>query len=205
MADIKIASMVEATSITDTDLIVVEDSADTKKITKANFKETMGINDKALNSDLTTHIANNAIDAHATTQFAQVAHTSSTTLPNMTWTTLPFNTEYSDTNSIHDSVTNNSRLTCQKAGVYLIVGAVTVAGITSGFASLRILFNGITPMVSSSLNGVTGGATDIQYINLVILSIGDYIELQAYQNRGSATSTVAALPGTPKFSMIKIG
>ena len=37
MADIKIASMVEATSITDTDLIVVEDSADTKKITKANF------------------------------------------------------------------------------------------------------------------------------------------------------------------------
>ena len=47
MADIKIASMVEATSITDTDLIVVEDSADTKKITKANFKETMGINDKA--------------------------------------------------------------------------------------------------------------------------------------------------------------
>ena len=47
MADIKIASMVEATSITDTDLIVVEDSADTKKITKANFKETTGINAKA--------------------------------------------------------------------------------------------------------------------------------------------------------------
>ena len=56
MADIKIFNMVEATSITDTDLIVVEDSADTKKITKANFKETMGINAKALNSDLTTHV-----------------------------------------------------------------------------------------------------------------------------------------------------
>ena len=47
MADIKIFNMVEATTITDTDLIVVEDSADTKKITKANFKETLGINDKA--------------------------------------------------------------------------------------------------------------------------------------------------------------
>ena len=47
MADIKIFNMVEATSIIDTDLIVVEDSADTKKITKANFKETMGINAKA--------------------------------------------------------------------------------------------------------------------------------------------------------------
>ena len=61
MADIKIFNMVEATTITDTDLIVVEDSADTKKITKANFKETMGINNvytKAEVDGLTTSGSN---------------------------------------------------------------------------------------------------------------------------------------------------
>ena len=56
MADIKIFNMVEATSIIDTDLIVVEDSADTKKITKANFKETMGINNVYTKAEVDTNI-----------------------------------------------------------------------------------------------------------------------------------------------------
>lgn len=41
MADVKIAQLLEATTVSDTDLFVVEDSADTKKITKPNLQNTL--------------------------------------------------------------------------------------------------------------------------------------------------------------------
>ena len=47
MADVKIQDLLSATTVADTDLFVVEDNADTKKITKANLVETLGINGKA--------------------------------------------------------------------------------------------------------------------------------------------------------------
>lgn len=42
MADVKIAQLLEATTVSDTDLFVVEDNADTKKITKANLVSFLG-------------------------------------------------------------------------------------------------------------------------------------------------------------------
>ena len=47
MADVKIADLLSATTVNDNDLFIVEDNADTKKITKANLVETLGINSKA--------------------------------------------------------------------------------------------------------------------------------------------------------------
>ena len=47
MADVKIQDLLSATTVADTDLFIVEDNADTKKITKANLVETLGINGKA--------------------------------------------------------------------------------------------------------------------------------------------------------------
>ncbi len=47
MADIKIANLTATTSLTDSDLFVAEDNADTKKITKENLRNTLGINEKA--------------------------------------------------------------------------------------------------------------------------------------------------------------
>ena len=47
MADVKIQDLLSTTTVADTDLFIVEDNADTKKITKANLVETLGINGKA--------------------------------------------------------------------------------------------------------------------------------------------------------------
>ena len=43
MADIKIQDLLSATTVADTDLFIVEDNADTKKITKANLANAFGI------------------------------------------------------------------------------------------------------------------------------------------------------------------
>ena len=47
MADVKIADLLTATTVADNDLFIVEDNADTKKITKNNLKEALGVNSKA--------------------------------------------------------------------------------------------------------------------------------------------------------------
>ena len=43
MADKKIADLNEATTASDTDIFIVEDNANTKKMTKANLKATLGV------------------------------------------------------------------------------------------------------------------------------------------------------------------
>lgn len=47
MADVRIQDLLATTTVADTDLFIVEDNADTKKITKSNLVETLGINGKA--------------------------------------------------------------------------------------------------------------------------------------------------------------
>ena len=47
MADVKIQDLLATTTVADNDLFIVEDNADTKKITKSNLVSTLGINGKA--------------------------------------------------------------------------------------------------------------------------------------------------------------
>lgn len=47
MADVRIQDLITATVAGDNDLFIVEDNADTKKITKTNLVETLGINARA--------------------------------------------------------------------------------------------------------------------------------------------------------------
>lgn len=49
-------------------------------------------------------------------------------IPHNTTTVLAFSTEETDTNNFHDTATNNSRITPNKAGHYRITGTVMMAG-----------------------------------------------------------------------------
>jgi hypothetical protein len=49
-------------------------------------------------------------------------------IPHNTATAIAFTTEDIDTNGFHDTVTNNSRITPNKAGYYRLTGVVMMAG-----------------------------------------------------------------------------
>lgn len=51
--------------------------------------------------------------------------TAATTFAQNTLLAIPFNQERYDTASMHDNVTNNSRITAPSAGYYLVTGTVT--------------------------------------------------------------------------------
>lgn len=126
----------------------------------------------------------------------QMRHNTTQSIPDNVFTTLAFDTEdTSDTFGAHDLVTNNSRFTAPAAGVYLISGGPSFAPSAAGVRGVRLLRNGTEipgtqTMISPSSAGI--GTSPPAKPTEVNLSVGDYVQMDAYQNSGGALLTAAA-------------
>jgi hypothetical protein len=137
--------------------------------------------------------------------WARAYHSTTQSIPNNTTTALSFNTDRYDTDTIHDPVTNNSRLTCKTAGVYSIVANVGFASNATGARNVNILLNGtavIASILSPAINGlVTRLIVSTQYP----LAVNDYVEVFAFQNSGGSLNTEQTANYTPEFMMVRLG
>jgi hypothetical protein len=104
--------------------------------------------------------------------------------------TLAFNQEEYDTNTIHDTVTNNSRLTVPSGITRVrLVGRINwITNAGSGVRRLSISKNGAAGVVGLPVSSMLGNATDT-IDSLVVSAIvdvvnPDYFELIAYQTSG---------------------
>lgn len=134
--------------------------------------------------------------------FAEVYHNTTQSVSSGSTTTLSFNSENFDTDTMHDNVTNNSRLTVNTAGVYLITAYAFVAsgGVGTYFSVLRV--NGATGIASNSFyHRVAATAVYITVSGLWKFAASDYVELRFFQNSGSSVTVEA----NPTFSMQWIG
>ena len=124
---------------------------------------------------------------------------------------IAFNQERFDTDAIHDNSTNNTRLTCKTAGVYVISGTIQWEYNTS--ATHRRL--GIIKYDSDGSNGVyidfvskdespaTGHKMTITTIYK--LAVNEFVTLVARQNSGGALTTTVNANHSPEFAMARIG
>lgn len=113
-----------------------------------------------------------------------------------TWTSIQFPAETVDNYSGHDNATNNSRYTCQRAGLYLVAGLVAVAepGTNAGYRAARLqqtfaaggsqTYAGWTTLPQTS--GTTGSS--IYAVGLVRMAAGDFVETQIQHTQGAALS-----------------
>lgn len=113
-------------------------------------------------------------------------------LASATLTPLALGAEVLDTHNGHDNVTNNTRYTCQLAGLYHVTGQVAFAINATGARALLIYKNAaeMTPGIRCALAPPTGN--DIPTLvasGLVQLGVGDYLELRGYQNSGTTLTT----------------
>jgi len=123
-----------------------------------------------------------------------------------TWTSQALNSEDFDqagnaADTQHDTVTNNSRLTCKYAGIYAICGAGQMQVSAGGTQrSIRVFLNNTTAI---------GPGTDVkpdatsQALAVSLhykLAVNDFVELQVFQNSGGNLTF-----STSFFSMVRVG
>jgi len=141
------------------------------------------------------------------TEGARVYHDAQQVMAYNDYTTLLFNQERYDTNNIHDKVTNNSRLTCKTAGVYIIWGGFDLEEDVNGWRSINIYLNGTTHL---ALHSQTPAGWQDRHVHLTIttiykLEVGDYVELRCYQTAENVLISWPNLNRSPEFAMQRIG
>lgn len=141
------------------------------------------------------------------TEGARVYKAADQTISDDTVTAIQFDNERYDTDGIHDNATNNTRLTCQTAGKYLIGGCIRWETGTATQAQLQIRLNGTTTIAMFSQQiELTGGPTEKWFISTVYdLAQTDYVELVVYQDSTGTKNIVATANYSPEFWMQRIG
>jgi hypothetical protein len=97
-----------------------------------------------------------------------------------------FQVEEFDDDTMHDNVTNNSRITINTAGTYLVGATVTVLADSKAMIA-RIRLNGST-YITGGGNPSTNGPSMASCSVVRAFSVNDYIEVIATAGSGSTSS-----------------
>lgn len=136
---------------------------------------------------------------------ARVCHNAAQSIANASYVTLAFNTERFDTDTIHDTVTNNERLTCKTAGKYLIVVNVLFDANVTGTRELILILNGATNIGRQTAPASATQQTGVTVATVYDLAVNDYVTVMVYQSSGGALNILAIDSYSPEFMMVKVG
>lgn len=117
---------------------------------------------------------------------------------------IPLNQEVYDTHAFHDNTTNPTRLTCQKAGTYVITGQVSFAANATGSRDTLLRVNGSNYVGQLRLSTMASGSTSVPVTAIVTLSVGDYVELCGRQYSGGSLNLYYANSISNYLTMVRI-
>ena len=139
----------------------------------------------------------------ATTNSVRATNATDDSVVDNTPTAIEFDTDTHDTNTMHDTGSNTTRLTAIVAGTYVICGSVTFAGGATGtYRTAAIKLNGLTYLAKAG-RIVTTGVESLSVTAIAQLAANDYVELEAFQNSG--TSLAINFTSEPIFlSMVRV-
>jgi len=138
-------------------------------------------------------------------QGARVTHSVDQAIADNAWDTPHFDTEIYDSDNIHDNVTNNSRLTCQTDGVYIIAFHGYLWPFAAGHNYVNIILNQTD--VICALFAVRDNDDFQPYMlsTLYRLTVGDFVEIRIHQQSGAAKDLLVVAHYNPIFMMQRIG
>lgn len=141
-------------------------------------------------------------------QACRVTRAGVQSIPNSVQTAVAFDEERSDTDGMHSTVTNNSRITINTAGFYIVGFNGTMASTslyTRVFAALRI--NGTTEIARGPNVDTTAAAQEPHFAVTTMreFSVGDYIEVLVFQTSTAARDLNAVDERSPEFWAARIG
>lgn len=149
-----------------------------------------------LNSNL-----RNAVNFLIATPLAILRQTTLQAITSSTWTSILLDTEDIDRDGMHSTVTNTSRATAVTAGYYLPGGKVSFASNSTARRWTRWAINGTeVPAARINEQAANGDATEVPAASRwVYLNVGDYLELQGFQDSGGSLNTVVTNTGDQPF------
>jgi hypothetical protein len=138
-----------------------------------------------------------------------VRDTAQQTIANTTQTKITFNTDVVDTNGFHDTSTNTERFTVPTgyAGKYRITYNTRFGDTnTTGERLWEVYVNG-SNITGAGLKASSGATTNGYGIPIAVdlvrdLSVGDYVELQVYQDSGTTQSFIRTYNGAFSFQFL---
>jgi len=150
-----------------------------------------------------------ATDWLANPPACRVYHNTTQSLTTAVETPLAFNTERYDTASMHDTVTNNGRITMPVAGLYMVSLHIEYAANATGVRYSSIRANGASTYLFQDTRSASSAlGTVVNLGGIVKLNAGDYIVAYAYQSSGGAlniTAGSATIYSSSDFSATWIG
>jgi len=174
-----IDSLVEKVAPVVADVLMIEDSAD------GNKKKKVKLENLAL-PDVGCRVYNNA----------------AITTVDLTAKTLTFNSERWDTDSIHSTVANTDRLTCQTAGKYYIWAGVYWESGNVTARAVRIFLNGATLLAVESIPGdASPGVASHAVSTIYDLDVGHYITIVVQQTSGGGLDVLSLANLSPEVAM----
>ena len=135
----------------------------------------------------------------------RVSDTAVQSIAHNTFVAVGFNKTIYDPFSIHNDVTNNSRLTLPFSGQWWFWASLAYASGGTGYRMIQFKLNGATNFDADRRDAV--GSTVFTYCNLgagIEVTAGDYMELMAKQTQGSARNTVVEDSASPIFGAFYI-
>jgi len=128
-------------------------------------------------------------------------------IPDSTVTAITFDSEDWDNASMHDNVTNKSRITAPVAGIYIGAFYVTFDPNSTGDRRAMLRVNNDAIWLSQLENSPSGSeVTVLAACGLVKLAANDYVELQVAQTSGGNLNTqpIGYGLGSPRLSLTRI-
>jgi hypothetical protein len=126
-------------------------------------------------------------------------HSATQSTTTSTWTSLNLDSEDFDIGTMHDTVTNNTRVTVPTGGdgLYWVIGSSLFAANATASRHLRLFKNGATVIKQQTYANAGGSdAVVISVAAIVVLSATDYVEVQAFQASGGNLNVGAS--GAPE-------
>ena len=118
-----------------------------------------------------------------------------------TFTTLTFDSETFDTDTIHNTGSNTSRLTATTAGIYVVTGHATFDANATGRRALEIRLDNTSSLALQTVASPGAVNHELSVTTIYALTAGQYVELRAFQNSGGSLNVLA----TPFFGMAWVG
>lgn len=129
---------------------------------------------------------------------------SAQTISNITETTLLFDTEAFDSDTMHSTSSNTGRITFTTAGLYIVAATLGMASDVDGYREINFRVDGTTYIHTVRMMAINGASSYTHAMTLYRFTAGQYVEMRIWHSAGGNLNTNAGA-GETQFEAVRVG